>query len=181
MPVKTDMEKLIRLSENPSDEAEERGKSEIGDETVDIREYVPGDNLKNIHWKLSAKKADFFVRERGENAKDTAVLLFELSADELNGILDTVYTVLMQYCEEKRPIKLYWAGKSREQLLSYMINCEEDILSAFEKIYSGSLTSGTINPEFGLGLGLGIAKRQLSGGSVLYVGSADKGVTVVDL
>lgn len=48
------------------------GESEIYDdlrggtdnsEVFQIREYVPGDRLQNIHWKLSAKSDDLMVRE----------------------------------------------------------------------------------------------------------------------
>jgi uncharacterized protein (DUF58 family) len=176
MPLKAELESEIRVAENASDEAENIGKNETGDETVDIREYNPGDSLKNIHWKLSAKKTELFVRDRGENTKDTAILLFELNADELNGVLDLVYSVLIGYCEAGQPIRLYWAGQGREQLLSYTVNNEDDILSVFERIYSCSPANGADGA-----VGLGTAKRQLSGGSVLYVGSVDKGVTIVDL
>ena len=31
-------------------------------EVTGIREYIPGDKLQNIHWKLSAKKDILMVR-----------------------------------------------------------------------------------------------------------------------
>ena len=34
-------------------------------ETVGIREYIQGDNIKGIHWKLTAKTGDIMVKEYG--------------------------------------------------------------------------------------------------------------------
>ena len=34
-------------------------------ETVGIREYIPGDSIKGIHWKLSAKTGEIMVKEYG--------------------------------------------------------------------------------------------------------------------
>lgn len=42
-----------------------------------IREYIPGDDVRSIHWKLSAKTDRLMVRERGLPLGDQALLLFE--------------------------------------------------------------------------------------------------------
>lgn len=43
-----------------------------------IREYIPGDKLQNIHWKLSVKKDELMVKER-----------VSVSAQQLNVLVDT--------------------------------------------------------------------------------------------
>lgn len=42
-----------------------------------VREYIPGDDVRSIHWKLSAKTDRLMVRERGLPLGDQALLLFE--------------------------------------------------------------------------------------------------------
>ncbi len=46
-------------------------------ETFAIREYVPGDPIKKIHWKLSQKTDKLLVREFGRPVVDETLLLFE--------------------------------------------------------------------------------------------------------
>ncbi len=48
-------------------------------ETFDVRPYVPGDDARAIHWKLSAKSEDFMVRRFVKPVNYSVVLLAELS------------------------------------------------------------------------------------------------------
>lgn len=47
----------------------------------DLREYRPGDALRNMHWKLSAKMDEMFVKEFSENRSGETYLLLEYSHD----------------------------------------------------------------------------------------------------
>lgn len=47
-------------------------------EIHELREYRPGDNLRQIHWKLSAKTGDLIVREPMEARQDAVILTMEL-------------------------------------------------------------------------------------------------------
>lgn len=48
-------------------------------EPADIREYVPGDPIKNIHWKLSAKSDDLQVKNFSSNMDRNVYILCDLS------------------------------------------------------------------------------------------------------
>lgn len=48
-------------------------------ENHELREYRPGDNLRQIHWKLSAKTGELIVREPMEARQDAVHLTMELS------------------------------------------------------------------------------------------------------
>lgn len=48
-------------------------------ENHELREYRPGDNLRQIHWKLSAKTGDLIVREPMEAEQNAVHLTMELS------------------------------------------------------------------------------------------------------
>ena len=50
-------------------------------EIYDIREYVPGDPLKRIHWKLSAKKDMLMVKESQEETAGHSRLYLPLTTD----------------------------------------------------------------------------------------------------
>ncbi len=46
-------------------------------ETFDIRTYRPGDNIRQIHWKLTGKLDDVMIREKSYPVDDTVLLLAE--------------------------------------------------------------------------------------------------------
>jgi uncharacterized protein (DUF58 family) len=48
------------------------------DEFKQIREYRPGDPIRSIHWRTSARKDDLMVREFQETREHDAVLMVEL-------------------------------------------------------------------------------------------------------
>lgn len=67
-------------------------------ETFQIREYVPGDSLRRIHWKLSGKTGKMLVRELGLPIVDDILLLAELSSaaekpEEADGVLDVLFSL----------------------------------------------------------------------------------------
>jgi uncharacterized protein (DUF58 family) len=46
-----------------------------------LREYVPGDSLRDVHWKSSAKRDDLLVREFDERAEDPVVEIATWAAE----------------------------------------------------------------------------------------------------
>lgn len=65
-------------------------------ETFRIREYIPGDSLKSIHWKLSQKTDELLVREYGLPVVSRALLLLEgagLREDTADAAAELLFTV----------------------------------------------------------------------------------------
>ena len=63
-------------------EGDRYAKSNTGDdpgETLSIKEYVPGDPVKNMHWKLSQKMDKLLIRELGCPIVDQAIIWFDTS------------------------------------------------------------------------------------------------------
>lgn len=61
-------------------------------ENHELRLYRPGDNLTQIHWKLSAKTGKYIVREAMEPTKSRMILEMELRGD--SGLLDRKFSRL---------------------------------------------------------------------------------------
>ena len=56
------------------------------DEMVDIRQYVPGDSLRKMHWKLTAKTGNLMVRDmRNELDNDILLILNVCASAETSG------------------------------------------------------------------------------------------------
>lgn len=50
-----------------------------GGDMIGVREYAFGDNLKNVHWKLSAKNDDLVVKSFAEDIYDQAYVIADMS------------------------------------------------------------------------------------------------------
>lgn len=174
MPVRKKIEVENTIFENAADDSDSMKRDTAGSDIIDVREYAPGDSLKSVHWKMSAKKDGLFVKERGEETKDSLILLFELTHSDINGTLDLVYSAARRYAIKGQSVKVCWAGSGSEQLESRIVFREEELYDLFGKIY-GSM------PSSGDGHSLSVARRQLSGGSVLYIKSGEAGLKVIDL
>ena len=114
-----------------------RGKSASGEE-YELRPYQPGDNIRAIHWKLSAKRDELVVREMLELHLPLIVLTFdhfgppeklERTLDQLAGLSDALL-------KRERPHEVRWAepvsGAVRRREVSdrqSWMECLEAVLS----------------------------------------------------
>ena len=78
----------------------------------EIREYIPGDELKSIHWKLTAKQNRLMVRERLQSGKHKINVLLPLTDDrqENDALVDALYYLVGLLFEKEFPVQLYWLG-----------------------------------------------------------------------
>lgn len=93
-------------------------------ETYDIREYQPGDSIRQIHWKLTGKLDDIMIREKSYPVDDTVLILAEAYQSEKDpGRAETVAEVfaaiLLDFMDKKIPCQAgiydHRAGKFRIQ------------------------------------------------------------------
>lgn len=92
-------------------EAEETlSKGHDFSEVTDMREYRPGDRIKDIHWKLSAKKQDLMVKERASVAQSQVILVLDLSDGYkmVSQIVGIAYGISRAFLEIYVPVRLLW-------------------------------------------------------------------------
>ena len=88
-------------------------------ETFGLREYVPGDSLKNMHWKLSEKLGVPMVRQPGLPISNSLALLLDTgcAAEEapappvMEGLVTALLSVAQTLAEQQIPFHLIWSGK----------------------------------------------------------------------
>lgn len=86
-------------------------------ETWQIREYVPGDTLQQIHWKLSSKHSRLMVRE-GSLPVDRSLTVFLDLADgsrtpaAADALLEAVCSLSQALTEAGLPFRLAWNGET---------------------------------------------------------------------
>jgi uncharacterized protein (DUF58 family) len=119
-----------------SEESSKRG-NDFSD-VQEIREYIPGDKLMSIHWKLSAKRDILMVKDRVSMSDRQMAVLPELSnqsAPDLNGVLATTYTLIMQLIADKTTVRLMYWSADRYEYEDTRIDYREELDAAFARMF----------------------------------------------
>jgi len=107
-----------------------------------IREYVPGDRIKDIHWKVSAKKDELMVKERVRLSENQLTLLVDTSGER--GYLDSVialsYNMIRHSLNEGIPVKLLWWNDKLSELGECEIMNKQEIGKAFREMYDAGIS-----------------------------------------
>ncbi len=80
-------------------------------ETFRIREYVPGDPVRQIHWKLSEKLDKPLVRDFGLPLGERVLLRLEecpATPDEVDAALDLLFSIGQELCRLELPCTVEW-------------------------------------------------------------------------
>lgn len=110
-------------------------------EVSEIREYVPGDRIRDIHWKLSAKQDILMVKERMAMAGTEMVILlqFSPSRSQARELLETVYGLGKAFILLQFPIRLLCWSRGQYAFEEYCCGTASELLEAFGNIYRTSL------------------------------------------
>ena len=129
-----------------SEESTKRG-NDFSD-VQEIREYIPGDKLMSIHWKLSAKRDILMVKDRVSMSDKQLVILPELikDIDVLNQVLTAAYTAIKTLCEEHTTVRFFYWSMGRFDYEDIRIDYVDELKRAFAKMYYEKLYA---NPEEG--------------------------------
>ena len=102
-------------------------------EITDVREYRPGDRIKDIHWKLSAKKETLMVKERTSVAQSQVVLVLDLSGqrDTVEEVLGLAYGLSKLFLKEYTPVCLLVWDALEYDFIEVLIQKREEIDTQF--------------------------------------------------
>lgn len=119
-----------------SEESTKRG-NDFSD-VQEIREYIPGDRLMSIHWKLSAKRDILMVKDRVSMSDRQLVILPELcNADNamLTMVLSATYTLICQMIEDKTTVRLMYFSMARYEYEDVRIDYADEADAAFARLF----------------------------------------------
>lgn len=108
--------------------------SEVGQ----VREYIPGDSLKDIHWKLSAKREALMVKERLQMSSQKLQIVFcadrshPRRADE---VICFLYELGNSVIQSRIPVTVYWWGSRSRQLYEKTVDTGEEWKEVLEQIF----------------------------------------------
>lgn len=142
-----DTEELYACIEGFPKENESRKRGVEYNPDYEVREYIAGDELKNIHWKLSAKQGKMMVRERLAAGKEKVNVLLPLgeNLDENDALMESLYSMCRLLLSKEYPIQLFWQGVGQTLCSRYITEMGElenalgEILSIDGRHVSGSI------------------------------------------
>lgn len=76
-----------------------------------VREYIPGDAMKNIHWKLSAKKDLLMVKERLHMSSRKLLVVLALdkkNVSKADATIERLYSFGLFFINNRVPVTLFW-------------------------------------------------------------------------
>ena len=107
-------------------------------EVSGIREYIQGDSIRDIHWKLSAKKEKLMVKEHVILSDTTQTLLVELAdvVYEQERCIEAELELLLRFLQEhvnrQIPFEIVWWNCRQGQMEHLTVNRTEQIFTSLE-------------------------------------------------
>ncbi|MBR6401587.1 MAG: DUF58 domain-containing protein [Firmicutes bacterium] len=162
----------LASSELYSEDSLVLAKNINGTQPDGIRDYIPGDKLRNIHWKLSTKYDSLLVKEYSDNNEEMAILLAELYLPAIDSIIDTVYSIGTALSKAGHQYTLCFAPAGSEQLTKLYITDGESLFDGIEKLYLACPSDSDTTSMLAL-------RREYAGSGIIYIhgGGRDKAVT----
>ena len=128
-----------------TEQMEEEGDSwdlyaETGMEQKEIREYRPGDSLKHIHWKASAKKNKWMTREMESGQNTREILFFALLYEETPNFswydkkMKELFVKSLYHLEQGTPHEVVWYHPKDDVFTTMEIQEECDLYLLAEQI-----------------------------------------------
>lgn len=117
-------------------DGENFSKDKSGDdpsEVFNIREYVEGDKIQRIHWKLSSKINNIMIKEYSQPISSSSIIIVEFCEDKNNiniiqGIIETAISLSYMLLSYNYIHYICWYDKSKDYFYKVIINSEKDIL-----------------------------------------------------
>ena len=141
----------VQLSKNMYTLSESNifSKTKPGDdpsEVFQIRDYVGGDKLNRIHWKLSSKQDHFMVKDYSLPVSEAVLiavdLCCDLSSSESINLADTVleaaFSLSNMFIERGTVHSMGWYNSRSGTVYTYKIESLDDLYSAFGLIYNST-------------------------------------------
>ena len=139
-------------------------------ETLQIRDYVPGDPLQQIHWKLSSKLGKLMVRDPAQPVdRELMVFLEQLdegrTPEQADALMEAVVSVCQALSEIGQPFCLGW---NEDVIISYDVMNKDQLPEAVSALLksrrnTAKLSGSTLYQK---------TKGAVAVGTVLYFCSA---------
>lgn len=125
------------LYEGVAENEETNSKGNDLSDVSNIREYIPGDRIKDIHWKISAKRDKLMVKERVRISERQLIMLVDICGEnqDIDSALQYAYNVVRMCLTDGIPSKLVWWNNKARKLEDHQVMSFEDLKEAYVSMY----------------------------------------------
>lgn len=127
-----------------------------------IREYIPGDAMKNIHWKLSAKKDMWMVKERLQMSSRKLLVLLKLDkmpetemsntsqtfGADIDRTMERLYAFGCFLIKNNVPVTLYWWSDKYSEIRCETAESADVWLQVMLHVFHTEAGSGFAEEQF---------------------------------
>ena len=114
-------------------------------ETFGFRTYIPGDPIRQIHWKLSQKTDSLMVRELGLPVAEEVLLLLDTSitvredaADALDAAMTALLSLSRSLTEQGITHSVGWKNRELEELSLCTVRDQQNCTAVREQILTAA-------------------------------------------
>ena len=128
-----------------SDKYSETQKGDDPSQVFEVRDYVPGDDIRRIHWRLSSKQDNLIVKEYSKPMEEDSVILLEtgIAADDpeqqktrSDKMLSVFMKLAYELIENEQAVTVYWYSNIADKMVSFDISIFYDAAPVAEKYLS---------------------------------------------
>ncbi len=125
------------LAAGVTESEESSAKGNDFSEISGIREYNAGDRMKDIHWKISAKKEKLMVKERVSMSDERLFVVIDLSGtkEQTEMVLEKLYSILKDM-ENRMDTKVCWWNPAQGEFQVLCLKEVNKLEEVFPKIYA---------------------------------------------
>lgn len=133
-------------------------KSKKGDDPSEvfvIRDYVGGDKLNRIHWKLSSKQDTLMVKDYSLPINDNVVIILELASqrdenvlNDVDTVIETAFNISNFLCEAEIAHRICWYDIKTEQFFCEEIKATDDMFAALRLVLSCAIGKEPLSMDF---------------------------------
>ena len=133
------------VSDDSDSYSQERPGYDFAD-TFQLRDYVPGDSAKQIHWKLSSKLDRLVVRDPGLPLERSVLLLWERRAEseapqQASAMAEMVISLARELLRQGVRCCVAWNDAAGQDCALYELEDENDLYDMLPKLLSAPASS----------------------------------------
>ena len=143
-----------------SEDGEEKNRRRIGeDRTIisHIRDYVEGDNINSVHWKLSSKKDDLIVKVYDRPNDNNILIIADMQAHEFedsdlwedsgDAVVEASLAIALKCVYEGKSSVLYWYDTVQSCIVWYEVSTLSEFNTAFNHLAVSQVSFDGITAE----------------------------------
>lgn len=122
-------------------------------EIYQIQPYQPGDSIRNIHWKLSAKQDEILTKRYTADEKSVVGVFLDPGKDRnvdikrLDAFREVTSALSLGLLKAGQPHRIWWHDKAMNQYTSWKVASTDDYRSMMEQFLTADIDSPSANND----------------------------------